>query len=195
MFRQMIAATALLALCAMPPALAQDATDYLGLPGPITVGDTDYVLSWSSNPRPGYFKQEYLPAGAVPDSYESMVMVEFLVTESPIAEIVGAQTSMIEQRKASDPVANFAVFDHPDNDEYLLDFLLSAKDANGEFVLEWNGYRYVESQFEGQRGSMLFAISERAYGDAASEAFLRNLREFKAQRLLDLTEAALPELN
>lgn len=195
MFRQTIAATALLALCAMSPALAQDATDYLGLPGPITVGDTDYVLSWSSNPRPGYFKQEYLPAGAVPDSYESMVMVEFLVTESPITEIVGAQTSMIEQRKASDPVANFAVFDHPDNGEYLLDFLLSAKDADGEFILEWNGYRYVESQFEGQRGSMLFAISERAYGDAASEAFLRNLREFKAQRLLDLTEGALPELD
>ena len=195
MFRQTIAATAPLALCAMSPALAQDATDYLGLPGPITVGGTDYVLSWSSNPQPGYFKQEYLPAGAVPETYESMVMVEFLATDLPITQIVGAQTSMIEQRKASDPVANFAVFDNADNGEYLLDFLLSAKDANGEFILEWNGYRYAESQFDGQRGSLLFAISERAYGDAASEAFLGNLREFKAQRLLELTKADLPELN
>lgn len=195
MFRQTITAAALLALCSITPAQAQDVTDYLGVPGPITVGDTDYVLAWSSNPQPGYYKQEYLPVGSIADSYESMVMVEFLVTDAPITEVVGAQASMVEQRKVSDPIANYAVLDHPDNGEYLLDFLLSTKDANGEFILEWNGYRYVESQFEGQRGSMMFAISERAYGDAASEAFLRNLREFKARRLLDLTEADLPELD
>lgn len=195
MFRQTIAATALLALCSTPQALAQETTDYLGVPGPITIGETDYALSWSSNPQAGYFKQEYLPEGALPDSYESMVMVEFLVTDKPIAEMVGAQASMVEQRKSTDPVANFAVFDHPDNGEYLLDFLLSAKDENGEFIIEWNGYRYVEGEFEGQRGSMLFAISERAYGNEASEAFLRNLSEFKAQRLSELTEAELPELD
>ena len=195
MFRQTITATALLALCSIVPAQAQDATDHLGVPGPITVGDTDYVLSWSSNPQPGYYKQEYLPEGANADSYDSMVMVEFLVTDSPITEVVGAQASMVEQHKGSDPVANYAVFDHPDNGEYLLDFLLSTKDENGEFILEWNGYRYVEGEFEGQRGSMLFAISERAYGDAASEAFLRDLRDFKAQSLSELTEAELPELN
>ena len=195
MFRQTITATALLALCSIVPAQAQDATDHLGVPGPITVGDTDYVLSWSSNPQPGYYKQEYLPEGAIADSYESMVMVEFLVTDAPITEVVGAQASMVEQRKASDPVANYAVLDHPDKGEYLLDFLLSAKDANGEFILEWNGYRYVEDELEGQRGSTLFAISERAYGDEASESFLRNLRDFKTQHLLELTQAELPELN
>ncbi|MDV3249828.1 hypothetical protein DevBK_00650 [Devosia sp. BK] len=195
MFRQTITATALLALCSIMPAQAQDVTDYLGVPGPIKVGDTDYVLSWSSNPQPGYFKQEYLPKGAAADSYESMVMVEFLATDAPLTEVVGAQAAMVEQRKGSDPVANYAVFDNPDNGEYLLDFLLSAKDENGEFTLEWNGYRYVEGEFDGQKGSMLFAISERAYGDAASEAFLRNLREFKAQHLSQLTEAELPQLD
>ena len=195
MFRQTITAAALLALCSITPAQAQEVTDYLGVPGPITVGDTDYVLSWSSNPQPGYYKQEYLPEGAIADSYESMVMVEFLTTDAPITEVVGAQASMVEQRKVTDPVANYAVFDHPDNGEHLLDFLLSTKDETGEFTLEWNGYRYVEGDLEGQRGSMLFAISERAYGNAASETFLRNLRDFKAQHLLELTQAELPELD
>lgn len=195
MFRQTITAAALLALCSITPAQAQDVTDYMGVPGPITVGDANYVLSWSSNPQPGYYKQEYLPEGAIADSYESMVMVEFLVTDAPITEVVGAKASMVEQRKGSDPVANYAVFDRPDNGEYLLDFLLSTKDKNGEFILEWNGYRYAEGELEGQRGSMLFAISERAYGDAASETFLRNLRDFKAQHLLELTKAELPELD
>ncbi len=47
----------------------------------------------------------------------------------------------------------------------------------------------------GKPGSILFAISERAYGNEASEAFLGNLREFKAQRTLDLTKAELPDLD
>lgn len=195
MLGQKIAATALLALFSITPALAQEATDYLGVPGPIAFGDTDYALSWSSNPQDGYFKQEYLPDGAVPETYDSMVMVEFLATDMPIADLVSAQVAMIEQRKATDPVANFAIFNNADTGEILLDFLLSTKDENGEFILEWNGYRYLESTFEGQRGSMLFAISERAYGNEASEAFLGTLRDFKAQRLLDLTRADLPELN
>ncbi len=195
MFRQTFAAAAVVGALAATPVFAQEATDYLGVPGPITVGGTDYLLSWSSNPQPGYFKQEYLPAGATPESYESMVMVEFLATDAPIAEVVSAQMSMIEQRKATDPVANMAIFNNAETGEILLDFLLSAKDENGEFIVEWNGYRYAETEFEGQKGSLLFAISERAYGNDNSEAFLGSLREFKAQRTLDLTNADLPELD
>ena len=90
MFRQAIATTAVLALFSVTPSLAQEATDYLDVPGPITLADTDYALSWSSNPQAGYFKQEYLPAGAVPERYQSMVMVEFLETDAPIADIARA---------------------------------------------------------------------------------------------------------
>lgn len=195
MFRQTITATAMLTLLSLTPALAQDATDYLGVPGPITLGGTTYALSWSSNPSEGYFKQEYLPKGAVPETYDSMVMVEFLATDRPIAEVIAAQTAMVEQRKATDPVANVAIFQNENNGETVLDFLISAKDENGEFILEWNGYRYVEAEFDNQPGALLFAISERAYGNEASEEFLKGLRDFKAERILDLTRADLPELN
>lgn len=195
MFRQTITATAMLTLLSLTPSVAQDATDYLGVPGPITVGDTTYALSWSSNPSEGYFKQEYLPEGAVPETYDSMVMVEFLATDRPIAEVIAAQTAMVEKRKATDPVANVAIFQNENNGETVLDFLVSAKDENGEFILEWNGYRYVEAEFDNQPGALLFAISERAYGNEASEEFLKGLRDFKAERILDLTRADLPELN
>lgn len=195
MFRKTIAAAAIVTIFSVLPALAQDATDYLDVPGPITLGDTDYVLSWSSNPSEGYFKQEYLPEGAVPESYDSMVMVEFLASDLPLTEVISAQMQMINARKATDPVANAALLQNGDTGEFVLDFLLSAKDENGEFILEWNGYRYAEAEFDGQRGSILFAVSERAYGNEASEAFLGNLREFKAQRTLDLTRAALPNLD
>jgi hypothetical protein len=195
MFRQTIAAAALVALCSVTPALAQEVTDYLDIPGPIRVGDTDYALAWSSNPQPGYFKQEYLPEGAALESYDSMVIVEFFATEAPLAEVVAAQTAMIEQRKGNDPVANFALFSNAESGEVLLDFLLSGRDEENEFILEWNGYRYAEGTLEDEPGSMLFAISERAYGNDASEAFLSTLSTFKTQRLEDLTRADFPRPN
>lgn len=195
MLAKTITATAILTMFSAAPALGQEVTDYLGVPGPIEVGETDYVLSWSSNPSDGYYKQEYLPAGAAPESYESMVIVEFLATDMPLAEVVAAQMQMVNARKASDPVANVAVFQNDQTGELVLDFLMSAKDDKGEFIVEWNGYRYVEAEFDGKRGSLLFAVSERAYGNHSSEAFLGSLRDFKSQRILDLTKAELPELD
>ncbi len=190
------AAAALVLLCSGLPAAAQDATDYLGVPGPITIGDTDYVLAWSAQPSQGYFKQEYLPAGADPETYQSMVIVEFLATDLPLGDVVTAQTSMIAERKAtSDPIANYAIFANDAQDEVLLDFVLSAKDANGEYMIEWNGYRYAEATFDGQSGALLFAVSERAYGNEASEAFLRGLSDFKSARITALTAADMPALD
>ena len=58
------AAAALVALSfSAGPVLAQDVTDYLGVPGPIAFDGTDYLLSWSSQPNAQYTKQEYVPAG------------------------------------------------------------------------------------------------------------------------------------
>ncbi|MBF0679532.1 MAG: hypothetical protein IR164_11410 [Devosia sp.] len=192
MLRKTIVA-AVFALAAIAPAIGQEAVDHLGIGDPIAFGGTDYGLAWSSQPSPGYTKQEYLPEGAALESYESMVLVEFLATDLPISDVVAAQMAMIEQRKAADPIANFAVFENAEQGEILLDFVLSAKDANGEYIIEWNGYRYSAGEHEGQKGALLFAISERAYGNAASEEFLRGLRDFKTQRTTALTNAALPQ--
>lgn len=194
MFRETFATLALVAAVVAAPAMAQDATDYLGVPGPITIGDTSYSLAWSSNPQPGYFKQEYLPQGASPESFTSMVIVEFLATDQPIANVVAAQVDMVNQRKATDPVANLALLENKQAGEIVLDFLLSAKDEAGEFIIEWNGYRYAAAEHNGQAGSLLFAVSERAYGNTDAEAFLKGLGEFKTQRILDLTKAELPQL-
>jgi hypothetical protein len=194
MLRQSLTA-ALYAVLSSVSAMAQDVTDYLGVPGPIAVGGKDYVLSWSSHPTEGYFKQEYLPLGAATETYDSMVIVEFLATDRPLTDVVAAQTQVIADRKAtSDPIANFAIFNNDERDEILLDFVLSSKDATGEYVIEWNGYRYAKAEFDGQSGSLLFGISERAYGNEASEAFLRGLTDFKRDKIIALSNAAMPEL-
>ncbi|SMQ61649.1 hypothetical protein SAMN06295905_0551 [Devosia lucknowensis] len=194
MFRHSVAAAAILAVLSTA-ATAQEPTDFLGVAGPISLGDTQYVLAWSSNPQPGYIKQEYIPAGDTLETYNSMVMVEFVATDAPIADVVAGQAAAIDQRKATDPIANMAMFSNPDTGEVLLDFLRSAKDEAGEYIIEWNGYRYAEAEFDGEEGVLLFAVSDRSYGNAAAEPFLRGLADFKAARLEALTSAALPALD
>lgn len=192
MIRSSFPAFVVAAVMSAVPAVAQTAVDHLGIPGPIPLGGTSYELAWSSRPDPSYIKQEYLPEGASPESYESMVLVEFLATDKPLSDVVAAQVATVQQRKPADPVANVAIMQNADKSEFLLDFLMSTKDEKGEFIVEWNGYRYVAGAHDGQPGALLFAVSERAYGNDASTAFLRSLKDFKAGRIKALTAADLP---
>ena len=188
---------AALVLCAgfHSTALAQTPTDYLGVPGPIDFDGARYDLAWTSRPSPNYVKQEYVPAGQGPESYESMVLVEFIEADLTPMALAKAQTDMLDQRKGSDPLVNSSVVRNDATGEVILDFLMSTKDAAGEYIVEWNGYRYANvTTRDGRRGGMLFAISRRAYGNDAAQAFLTQLRTMKEEQILILARAALPEL-
>ncbi len=188
------AASVLVVLALATPALAQQVTDYLGVPGPIAFNGTDYALSWSAQPTPQYTKQEYLPSGQVPEAYDNMLMVEFLAGDLKPASMAGAQMDLLTARKAVDPVVNMALTENPEKGEVILDFVLSGRDANGAIVVEWNAYRYaVKETAAGQTGGMLMAISHRAYGEEAAKAFLTSLQDFKAVQVRALAEAELPE--
>lgn len=180
-------------MVAATPVAAQKVTDYLDLPGPITLGDTDYALAWSSQPAENYTKQEYLPAGQEPARYESMVLVETVTGTIRPGDAAAQQVNFLNERRASDPIANYQLLEHPQTGEIMLDFVLSSRDTNGEYIIEWNGYRYAPLP-DGQPGVLLFGISHRAYGNTASEAFLRNLTAFKEAQLAILAAAPLPAL-
>ena len=188
------AASALVVLALAAPALAQQVTDYLGVPGPIAFNGTDYALSWSSNPTPEYIKQEYLPNGQVPEAYSNMLMVEFLAGDLKPASMAVAQMDLLNQRKARDPMVSMALTENAENGEVILDFVLSGRDETGGIVVEWNAYRYAQAQTAaGKTGGMLLAISHRAYGEAAARAFLSSLQDFKTGQVQALAAAELPK--
>lgn len=182
-------------LAAITPAVAQPVTDYLNVPGPIVLGDTSYALAWSAQPAPDYTKQEYLPAGQSVDSFESMVIVEFLVGDATPAAIAQSQVAMLEQRKASDPLVNMDLLINDATGEVILDFVVSAADSNGNIIVEWNAYRYASATTsDGQSGGLLFAVSHRAYGDVAAKAFLADLATLRRQQIDRIAAAQLPAL-
>lgn len=191
-----LAAAALVAVSlAAPPVLAQQVTDHLGVPGPIVFDGADYLLSWSSQPNAQYTKQEYVPAGQSPETYDSMILVEFLAADATPLAMATAQMNMLSERKATDPLVNMDMMQNDATGEVLLDFIVSSKDGNGEYIVEWNAYRYASAETtNGVTGGLLFGISHRAYGNEAAKNFLGTLKDFKRGQVQALATTILPKL-
>jgi hypothetical protein len=174
-----------------PAALAAEVIDRLGIPGPIAFDGADYALAWSSHPSPAYYKQEYLPAGQVTASYTSMLIVELVTGGASVASAVAAQTRMLNARKATDPLVNFALLQNQKTGEVLLDFVLGT--ATPRRVVEWNAYRYAPYRASnGQEGVILLAISRRAYGDDDAKTFLGGLKQSRVATMNAFARLPLP---
>ncbi|MDR4308523.1 hypothetical protein IHQ68_18035 [Chelatococcus sambhunathii] len=169
------------------PVRAQTAVvDYLGLPGPYALRDVEYRLAWSSQPTPGYAKHEYLPVGQSPERFERMILIEHAAGVDPV-KAAAAKVEELKARKPNDPTTNWTIARNGAAGEILLDFTLSAPDAAGGGISEWNAYRYAAAP--GGRGVVLLGFSRRAYG-VDRTAFYQAL---KAERRADLAAfTALP---
>lgn len=178
----------------LAPVQAQT-TDHLGLPGPITLGGDSFALAWTSRPADNYIKQEYLPAGETPDSYSRMVLVETVTGGVAVMDAVRAQADTLARRKETDPLVNMEFIQNEATGEALLDFIVSSRNEAGEYVVEWNAYRYAPlAADEGGPGVMLFGISHRASGNDAAKAFLQELPTLRPARIGVLAGAPLPEI-
>ncbi|MEO4000549.1 hypothetical protein [Mesorhizobium sp. CAU 1732] len=175
---------------------ADDATDHLGVPGPISFDGKAYALAWSAQPSPVYTKQEYVPVGQAVQRYETMLMIELVAEGIDTNGALAAQVNMLNQRKGSDPLLNMDVIQNQQTGEAILDFILSSKDENGQYIAAWNAYRYSPyAGPDGKTGVMLFAISHRAYGDDAVRAFLGNLKAVRPDQINKVAQFTLPALS
>src|SRR5262245_61226361 len=173
-------------------ARSDSAVDRLSLSDSIEFNGVSYRLSWSSHPKPYYYKQEYLPPGETSERFQRMVLIEAIVRGVDINGAVAARVSMLNKRKSTDPTVNFAVIKNQKTNEIILDFILSAQDPKGEDVVEWNAYRYAALRGKGgEPGVLLFGISRRAYGDNAAD-FLRGLQSTRPAEVNALATYPLP---
>lgn len=150
-----IAATLLVIVVWMAPAAAQ-VTDYLGVPGPLEFDGKSYALAWSSRPTENYMKHEYVPSGQAVETYAQMLLLETVTGNIKVIDAVRRQVDLLNKRKGSDPLVNMSVMKNEVGDEMLLDFIVSSRDAKGEYVVEWNAYRYAPySDGSGKAGVLL----------------------------------------
>lgn len=168
-----------------------EATDVLGVPGPISFQGQNYTLAWSSRPSAGYVKQAYIPEGQKVESYSEMVLVEAVHGSLTPMQVAAVQLQSLEARKGSDPVLNHEIIRNEATGEVLLDFLVSDTGAN-PIVVEWNAYRYVP--LANGQGVGLFAISRRGYGEDGARSFLGGLGAVRSETISALAGYDIPEM-
>jgi hypothetical protein len=68
-------------------ARSEAVVERLSVPQSFGFGES-YRLSWSSHPRPHYYKQEYLPSGQTSERFERMILIEATVREVSLAFVM-----------------------------------------------------------------------------------------------------------
>lgn len=173
---------------------AQDKVqEYLGIPGPINVGQKVYNLAWSSHPNDMYFKQEYIEPKENINKYNSMVLIDFVQGEFKLKEVIDHKIAELEEMKKNNPIVNYRVLEK--DEEYILDFLISENSKDGKEILiaERNVYRYKIVTNNKNNGLLLFAISQRGYKENMDQ-FFKNLKTNSSQLIEAVGNYKIPEI-
>src|SRR6185312_10457323 len=78
---------------------AEDVVNFLNTPNVISYNKKDYKLAWSSHPATNYYKQEYVPKHQSIKNFDDMLIVDFLMIDTPAVNIVGVKINEIRERK------------------------------------------------------------------------------------------------
>lgn len=140
--------------------------DYLNTGKEIMFDNEKYNLAWSSNPSDNYYKQEYIPENDTLEKFKRLILIDVISGNAQIKDVVESKVAELKKMKESDPMVNYDMFEK--NGEIMLDFILSKNmpGTNEPDILERNVYRYKQfTGANGEKGVLLFGVSERAYGD------------------------------
>jgi hypothetical protein len=169
-------------------------TDYLGLTKPISFDNVSYNLVWTTHPTDNYYKQEYLAEDDTLEKFKKLVTVDVLVGKIKLKDVVASKIAELEKMKATNPVVNYQTFEK--GGEVMLDFLLSQNTPDGKYlsIVERNVYRYkTVTDKTGQKAVLLFAVSDRVYGDDIDK-FFSNLKENRFDLINAVGAFDIPEI-
>lgn len=171
------------------------AINYLGIQAPICVQKNTYRLSWSAHPDASLYKQEYLVAGDDFPRYKSMVGIDFVLTESSVDQAVATKLRELEELKRTNPIVNYEVIKNPATGEKIIDCLIGNNTANErDNLVERDVFRFKAIKTKsGQRGILLFMVSNRKYGTEITP-FLTKLKVNKPLLVNEVAKLSLPEI-
>jgi hypothetical protein len=173
----------------------KNVVDLLKIPGPIQFDNKTYQLNWSSHPAANFYKQEYLVKGDVAHKYKTMLLIDVVTGDQEIRNVISTKIAGLKKMKETNPVINYDMIENKATGEYILDFLLTANNADGGIAIaERNVYRYKSfTGKSGQKGVMLVGISTRSY-DKAITAFLTGLKTTRKDLITKLAQFKMPEI-
>lgn len=187
----------LLAICSLLGSyfsLNDEITDRIGVKGPLEFNGKNFMLAWSDKPRDNYYIQEYLPEGQKPESFDEMMTIHLFITDLSLYDAVQQKGKELTARKSTDPLCNYQITKSPDENEFMIDFLLSESKGEISDIVEFNVHRYKEVNLgNNQKGIVVYAYSKRSYGDEIT-GFLKMLKDSKINYLNEMALTKMPEV-
>ena len=169
------------------------AVNFLGIQGPIVVQKNAYRLAWSAHPDATLYKQEYLVVGDAFPKYKSMVTIDFALTASTVGQAVDTKLRELESLKKTYPIVEYNIVSNSATGEKIIDCLIGNNAANErDNLAERDVYRFKAIKTKsGQRGIILFAVSDRKYGPEITP-FLTRLKVDKPLLVNEVAKLSLP---
>lgn len=169
------------------------AINFLEIQTPISVQKNRYRLSWSAHPDASLYKQEYLVAGDNFPKYKSMVSIDFVLTESTVDQAVDTKLRELEGLKRTNPIVQYTIVGNAATGEKIIDCLIGNNTANErDNLVERDVFRFKAVKTKsGQRGILLFMVSNRKYGPEITP-FLTKLKVKKPLLINEVAKLTLP---
>ena len=170
------------------------AVNYMGIPGPIVFQKKSYQLTWSSHPDASLYKQEYLVAGDDFPNYKSMITIDFVVATASVDDAVRTKLRELDQLKKTLDV-NYEVIGNAATGEKIIDCLLGQTAADdAKSIYEHDVYRFKAATAKsGQKGILLYALSNRAYGKDI-QPFLTRLKTERKTLIAEVAKTSVPDI-
>jgi hypothetical protein len=168
--------------------------NYMGIPGPIVFQKKSYQLIWSSHPDASLYKQEYLVAGDNFPNYKSMITIDFVVRTASVDDAVRTKLRELDQLKKTLDV-NYEVIGNAATGEKIIDCLLGQTATDdAKSIYEHDVYRFkAVTAKSGQKGILLYALSNRAYGKDI-QPFLTRLKAERKTLIAEVARVSAPDI-
>lgn len=144
---------------------SQTPTDYLNIPGPIDLNETEYLLDWSKKQSGTLYLQQYLPRDEKIENFNQMLNFSYFDKDIDLEEAVRQKVESFQKRSKEDRYASAQVTESPDGNEFIVDGYLTYKTKAGQDYAEYGIYRFKKYTEADKKSFLIFSYIKRIYGD------------------------------
>lgn len=170
----------------------KSALSILSIANPIEFDGTEFFLNQSKQRSKTLFQEQYIPKDENIENFNQLIDFSFFNKEIDMELAVRQKVEMVQNRREKDKFSHVNVTESPDGKEYLVDYFLSESPENGDPYVEYNIYRFKQSENGGQKTFLMISYANRIYGDLKSAA--KSLGKQRDHLMATMIEYQIPEI-
>lgn len=170
----------------------ESAQSILSIANPIEFDGTEFFLNQSKQRSKTLFQEQYIPKDESFENFNQLIDFSFFNKEIEMELAVRQKVEMVQNRREKDKFSHVNVTESPDGGEYIVDYFISESPTNGDSYVEYNIYRFKQSEIGGQKTFLMISYAKRIYGDLKSAA--KSLSKQRNHLMSTMIEYKIPEV-